>query len=130
MQLGLRPRLRSKNSLWDLIHKHKHLEHRENYHNEEREIFSEKSGSGSWGIGKSLESLPPLPISPAPSVKANLQASDLSAVSIPLIKVKMAPVRPNLIPGYVCVFKKEADWYCPRACRTVEERKEAIQEAG
>ena len=109
MQLGLRPRLRSKNSLWDLIHKHKHLEHRQGYHNAEREIFSEKSGPGSWGVEKSFENLPPLPISPAPSVKADLQTSDISAVHPPLIKVKMAPVRLNLLSGYVCLFEKEAD---------------------
>ena len=109
MQLGLKPRLRTKNSLWDLVHKRQPYVSEQPYQELGRATFSEKTEFGSWGVEVDVEALPPLPNSPAPSLNKGLKAPVPQSIPAPIDDIKMAPVRPFTLCWNVCLVEKEAD---------------------
>lgn len=109
MQLGLRPRLRTRNSLWDLVHKSRHCSSDQRYQQVEQGKLSEKAEFASWVVEVDIEALPPLPSSPAPSSTGSLSSHNSTHTSFPVAKIKMAPVCPFRSHDNVCVVEEEAD---------------------
>ena len=84
--LGLKPRLRARNSLWDLVNKHHHPQ------------SSTEPLPREAAIAHEIDDLPPLPTTPRPTKDHSPSPSPISEVTDPPVDSEppystMAPVR-------------------------------------